>query len=365
LLLSAAASTAVADGPGGGSNKVNADVDTEVSTPGASWAKKFRSSVFFFDQSITPETLDAGAQLSSIPSYQWWLSLRPRFYIKPKLSIRLREDLTVEWLNAADTTRLRDAQWGDLWTDLIYDLPSFWGITTSAGLRAIWGVSLESRGTTSVVRLGPTVTMDRAFPTRIGEFGLTLGMYGTYNFVRNTSAQSDSSYGCVSTDFTPTVCSQNGGAMNTQGSLVTALSGRYNPIPKLTIGVSYILIDSWVYQTPEATIGNQSGVATAVDTSPNAQRFKQASWFLASVDYDLNTWFTMSVGYYCYRSILNPDGTYGDPLYAPGGASRIFLTGTFALDKLYMAAAARVKRQPRAASVGVPTLTNAGPAVTF
>jgi hypothetical protein len=342
LLLVGLANNASADGGEATPGKAANDVVEEKA--GTSLVSRFRSSVLFFDQSITPETLDASKQLSYIPSYQWWISFRPRFYVTPKFSLRLRADLTVEWTNAADTTTLREGQWGDIWTDGIYDLPSFWKITGAVGLRAIWGTSKDSQGNTSVVRLGPTAVLDRAFPTRIGEFGLSVGMYALYNFVQNTSAQASSPFTCQSTDFTPTVCGVNTGAMNAQVNLTTLVMARYSPIPRLTISADYIVIDNWLYRTPDATLNDAQGGLTAVPRSPNDQGFRQASWFLASVDFDINKWFSMSLGYYCYRPILDPDGTYGNPFYAPNGASRIFLTGTFALDKLYMAIASTAKR---------------------
>jgi hypothetical protein len=325
------------------------------------FATHFRSSVFFFDQSVTPDTVDAGAQQSQIPSYQWWLSFRPRYYVTPKFSFRLRADLTVEWLNAADTTRKREAQWGDIWTDAMYELPKFGGIATSVGLRAIWGTSLEAMGNTSIVKLGPNVFMDRPFATRIGEFGLSLGMYATYNFVTDTSAVSQSRYGCAATDFAPTSCGINSsGAMNPQVTLVTLVMARYTPTPKLTIGANYIIIDNWLYNTPDAALVDATGGTQPIARSSSDQHFRQSSWFLASIDYDINKWFTASLGYYCYRPILDPDGTYGNPFYAPGGASRIFLTGTFALDRLYSAIAGRVARSRAPAASLTPSLALPG-----
>jgi hypothetical protein len=68
------------------------------------WAARFKGSILILDQSVTPDTLSPQVQLSAVPSYQWWFSFRPRFYITPTLSIRGRADLTIEVLNGSDTT---------------------------------------------------------------------------------------------------------------------------------------------------------------------------------------------------------------------------------------------------------------------
>jgi hypothetical protein len=66
-----------------------------------------QGSILILDQSISPDLIFRGSEQSVIPSYQWWISLRPRYYVIPTLSFRLTAGLVVEWFNAAadDTTR--------------------------------------------------------------------------------------------------------------------------------------------------------------------------------------------------------------------------------------------------------------------
>jgi hypothetical protein len=42
---------------------------------------------------------------------------------------------------------------------------------------------------------------------------------------------------------------------------------------------------------------------------------------------------------------MNPNSTYGDPFWSPGGNTRIFFTMTFALDELYAAIATKIKHR--------------------
>ena len=80
--------------------------------------------------------------------------------------------------------------------------------------------------------------------------------------------------------------------------------------------------------------------ALALTTSPNDTRQRASGWFVASVDYELRKWFSLGVGYYCLRPVLDPDSQYGDPFYSPGN-TRVFLTTTFNLDWAYQAVARR------------------------
>lgn len=307
-------------------------------------AARFRNTIFLFDQSVTPDTLDRGSQLSAIPSYQWWFSLRPRYYFKPYLSLRTRIDLTLEWTNGGnDTTKVRQPLIGDLWTDLAYTPPTFGGVTATVSLRAVWGTSLDARADTSVVRLGPVVSLARAWQTKIGEFEPSLGLYTLYNFVQNTSAGANHSYRCASTDFTPTTCSQMTGLMNAQVSLVAALGLHYAPHPKVGIGLNYIILDSWAYHVPKTTLTDATGGTTVV-TPQDDTRFRQSSWFLASVDYDALSWLSLSLGFYTLRSVRDPNGKIGNPFYQPGGHTRVFLTTTFTIDKIYESAAKRARK---------------------
>ena len=352
LLLGLVSSTARAQrDPGstrGGSDAQEADdqIDKSEGDRIARIASRFRGTVFIFDQSITPETIAPGAQLSQVPSYQWWMSARPRFYIRPDLSLRARLDMTIEWLNGgSETTLKRQAMLGDLWLDLTYTPKPFFGIQSSVTLRTIFPTSLAAQANSSVVRAGPSVSLARPFRTRIGEIEPSLGLYALYNFVMNTSAGvKGGGYGCTTTEYTPAFCDQNSGAMNSQVQFVASTSLRYSPHPKWNIGVSYLVLDNWVYRTPDVTLNGPQG-STDVPHSENDTRFRQSSWFLASVDYDPVDWVELSLGYYTFRSIRDPNGQIGNPFYKADGGSRVFLSTTFAFDKIYETIARRRARK--------------------
>ncbi len=301
----------------------------------------FRNSTLLLDQSTTPETIYGAAQLTSVPSYQWWISFRPRWYFTRTLSLRARADLTVEWTNGgADTTLARQPQFGDIWTDLVYGgFPELAGIKFSAGVRALWPVSLASRMRGTYIALGATVGATRAFdlPGHAGTLNLGLSFAGTHAFTAFSSGGLNSTYGCSSLDINvPATCDSAGGPMNSAFNLMSIITAGYDtPVRGLGINLMMLFANQWAYTPPPAIIHDTTGGYTEVPYMAGANNMRQLEWFLASVDYELVREVSLSVGYYVYRPVLNPDSTYGNPFWSPGGNSRIFFTVTLALDGIY------------------------------
>ncbi len=305
-------------------------------------AKRFEGSSLIFEQSTTPDSLFPGSQLSPIPSYQWWLSLRPRYYFLPdQLSLRLRVDMTLEWLNAVDTTLERQPIFGDTWADLAYNPPELAGILSTVSLQTIWGTSIASISAGDVIDVGPALSLVRDFHAgRLGELELSLAGNVLYHFVTSNTGGTQTSYACATTEFDPIDCSQNTGQANSQVSLVAFAGLRYNPVRRLSIGLSYAALDSWAYGITGGSIATETGSPLALTTSPTDTRERASGWCVASVDYEVRKWFSVGVGYYCLRPVLDPDSQYGDPFYSPGN-TRIFLTTTFNLDWAYQYLARR------------------------
>ena len=88
-----------------------------------------------------------------------------------------------------------------------------------------------------------------------------------------------------------------------------------------------------------------SGPSTSIPRASDDTRFRQSSWFLASVSYDALKWLNLSLAYYVVRPILDPDGSYGNPFYRAGDA-RVSFSLTFGIDQIIEAAAqARAKHR--------------------
>ena len=84
-----------------------------------------RGSTFLFDQSVTTNTahLESAQQLSFVPTYEWWLSFRPRWYFTDHLYYTLRADYYKEFTNSNQTTNYREDVFGDVWNTLGWKSP--------------------------------------------------------------------------------------------------------------------------------------------------------------------------------------------------------------------------------------------------
>ncbi len=311
---------------------------------GAGTALPFRGSSFMFDQSVTPDTLWRNVQQSPVPSYQWWMSLRPRWHFTRDLSLRVRQDMTIEWADSGTngTTLQRQPIWGDLWTDLVWTgIPAVGGVHFSLGLRALFPVSMASRARGTYFALGATAGASRSFELpggHAGDISAGISFAGTHAFTQYTSGvMTASNFGCSAADInTPATCDSEGGPMNSAFNLSSIFSLGYNtPLRGLGVSVMYLLANSWLYAPPSVTITDTMGGSTTIPANPNASTMRQNSWWLASVDYEATREVAFSLGYYVYRPILDPNGSYGNPFWSPGGNTRIFFTITASLDGIY------------------------------
>lgn len=311
----------------------------------------WRGTTFIMDTSTSFETLFPGSQLSPDPSIQTWLSIRPRIALPRPLhqfSVRARLDATYEWFNDDSSTRLHEWVLGDLWTDVVFTgIPRFLGIATSVGLRFQWPTSLTSRLRGNYFNLALSLGANRTFELgRAGELSVGLAFVGTRPVAPNTTtAVVGNGYNCQAFDGTPIVC-VGLGTMNSAFSLATSLSLAYNPpVPGLSFSALGLIVDQWRQNTPDVTLRDRMGGTVTVDRSPLDQRFAQSTFVSFAVDYEVQKWLSLSLSYWVSRSVLNPDGSYGNPFWAPGGSTRMSFTVTVPIDEVYAAISGRNVRQ--------------------
>jgi len=341
------------------SSAPSSDAGAAEPAPAAPALLPWRNSVFIFDQSVSIETMNPNVQLSDSPSYQWWMSIRPRWYFTRTLSLRVRQDMTLEWFpGSADTTRIREPQFGDLWTDVAFTgIPSFGGITSVLGARLQWPVSLTSRARGVIVTAGIFASLNRSFSLgKGGDLSLGITMVASHPFTNsNTTGILGQPIPCAALDIAlPSLCTTQG-TLNSVFALNTMFTIGYSAPFGLSWSALYLLSDSWAAPTPDATLIDSMGGMVTVPRAGDDTRLRQSSFFSTSVDYDVTKWLNLSLTYYVFRSILNPDGTYGNPFWAPGNSSRFTFTMTFTLDQIYSAIVGQ--REGRGGRVNVRGVT--------
>jgi hypothetical protein len=314
----------------------------------------FRGSTLIFDQSMSTQTahLEWGeGQQSYVPSYQWWISVRPRYNFTDRFSVSLRMDYYKEFTNSSETTYYREDQFGDLWASASYSVPlpkSLKNTRANLGARLILPVSKYSQAAGMYVNPGVQATLMQNIPLRDGDDALFssthVGVTVIYShpFYRSTTATPDG-FGYIRQDMNgrSVVDPQLEGSMLTSNSLFTVLDTGLQITDKLSFSANMIFINSWKYQPTENVQYqyNPNVSPIAVPRNGDSPRMTERLWFSASVDYELMDELTLSLGYYNLANALGPDGQFrglwgtNNVWWSPN--ARVFFDVTANLDKIY------------------------------
>jgi hypothetical protein len=118
---------------------------------------------------------------------------------------------------------------------------------------------------------------------------------------------------------------------NVANSLSISFSGGAQLTPKLSLGLSYVISNSWTYSSANPVINASTGpvVPQSID---NPTHHRVGTWALASVDYDLLDEMSLGFGYYNQTNQIGPDGQRRSPFWSPD--ARVFFTLTGNLDAI-------------------------------
>lgn len=340
----------------------------------------WRGTSFILDQSTSLETLAPGLVQSSqsLRSYQLWASIRPRFALGRHFSLAVRQDATFELFPDYGETGSAGF-FGDLWTDLSFrSIPAFGGIKPIVALRAQWPVSLATRARNVYVTTALVASFSKTFELpRDQGITISLSFVGSHPWAGSTTggnrlgANTIDRNGCqlVAIDAgadqgsrAQSICTYGPASANTAFGLTSVLSLTYTtPVAGLSFSAMGVMINNWLYELPSAYVVDRMGGVVEVSNNSLDQRMRQASWLSFSVDYDATKWLSLSLGYYSFRSVTNEDGTYGNPLYQPGGGTRLFFTMAFSLDAIYEALAGSTVERGAGGSARSVTLNETRP----
>lgn len=265
------------------------------------------------------------------------IALRPRWTFNRMLQLRAGIAFSYEFTNSDLTTTRNEPRFGDMNLDLwITGIPPLGGaVKFWVAPRLIFPVSVESRARTMIVTPGLVVQ---------GAYGIEHVLGGELDIIANATFTHPlyeyTTPGVRTAPANRATCfgAGNGGGCNEQ------LSGLFNPAN--TVSWALILAQSWEHFSPGVFFSMQhifpyQGADSAVLLHNNPTSVRTNTIFAAWVDWIATPWFTAEVGYQVFRNLLNADGTYGNPFYAPYQDSRFYLQTVFSLDKIYDIASGR------------------------
>lgn len=314
----------------------------------------WQGTTFFFDQSVSSETAGLGKDYQSYnPSYQLWMSFRPRVNLYEddvqKLNINGRIDYYKELTNSDGSTKYRQDEFSDVWLNLSYgrtlSRKNGWMTNLSLGPRVLLPVSLDSRAAGVLMTLGGGGALTQIFPlNRSSDWfksGRVVGsVFYTHPFTKSTTADNgDINRPRQTLDGRTMQSNQLSGGFLTEHQLLSVLDTGLQITPNLGITFDLILIQQWRY-SPKTSGDNcismqiTTGETCVKPGSEDAQRYRVSPWVLASIDYQLTDELNLAVGYYNVANSIGTNGQRRNMLYAPDG-SRLFLTATIGLDALY------------------------------
>ena len=293
---------------------------------------RFRGSILLFDQSVTTQTVGIGADYQSAnPTYEWWLAFKPRYRLwdsrRASISVGLWMNLYLELTNSDTTTRKREPLLGPTYASASYALTlrEVNGAKTvlAIGPRLTFPTDKAAWDGGQIMGVGATAELSQSFPLKgkgaraLNGARLAAGTIVNHPFSRFT-VPVDSGLHQLRQDVAGRliVSDQLRGQENVENSLTLLGSGELQLLPRLELSASYVLINSWVYAPPAASVGTLTGPAPVMDIV-DPTTFRVNTWLTASVSYQATDAMSVAFGYYNLANQIGPDGTRRDPLWSP------------------------------------------------
>lgn len=347
LGLAAASGPAVAHEDVGG-----VEASPSLTRPGApaedADRSRWKGSILLFDQSLTTQTVGVGGDYQTAdPTYEWWIAFKPKYTLferdKDSVSLNLWMNLYLELTNSDTTTEYRELLLGPtyLWATYNRTLRDVRGYKTSVsvGPRANLPTDKAAYDTSQLIELGALGSASQTFPLR-GEGArvlrggrLAVGAIYGHPFDRYTApVNGDLHQLRQDFDGVSVIDDQIAGEMNVRNALSLSFSGELQLVRRLSLSLSYLIINQWRYPTTASQLPRDTGPAS-ITSIADPTTYTVKTWLTASVAYDLNDELSVSLGYYNLSGQLAPDGTRRSPLWSP--SARFFLTLTANLDAVY------------------------------
>ena len=277
-----------------------------------------------------------GQQQSPDDAVNFWFRLAPRWTLSPKWQLRgvLAGNGDVgEGINTGSTYK-REFLFGDPIVTLFYmgipKLPG--GIRMLAGTSLRLPLSKASWAQTLIAAPGITTQFAKGFEAFGGEtLVLVSGSY-SHPFYQSVSPLTPNELpyarstfvGAQATGFTADQISGIANARDVFSMVAFAVQtwGKWAP------GV-FMLASTAIPYTFKDLGMNQTNVAT--------YHLRSSTFFGAWLDYEVNDWLTPELGYQMSRSLLDGDGTWGNPVFSRYQDTQVYLGANIQIDALYKA----------------------------
>ena len=312
----------------------------EAAEPEAPKPLPWRNSIFSLDQALSVNTLVPSETLSANPSYSWFATLRPRWYLNDTVFVAVQQTLSIEWTDTDGRVRNREPVLLDTNVDLIWNNAASiplgigdWSI--NPGLRLVLPLSIQSRAQEMYFGLGPSVAT--RLPIADVMKGLLLGLNAryTHNFQGTNGTTTESSYPCFQLDGAQTRCSSTGGPSSDSDSLIATLFASLSPLDDMTLDMSFTWWWRFGHELADAKVPVDSapnGYIVVEDGSDTHMRL--ATSFSVGASYNIVSWFNLAFTVNTFSSEFAADGSRRNPFFNVYDTT-LDLTATVVLDQFY------------------------------
>lgn len=261
------------------------------------------------------------------------LRLRPRFYFTRHFQLRASWSVTAELTDTpyTTTTTKNEARAGDpafsLW---FHGIPAFAGVRASLAAWLQVPVSPESRARTLILGTGFEAQLARRFERALGgrlDLIGGIGFYKAFHEFTTPGVRGEYPYSRAcggGTAITTCLNSQLSAGYNTSHALSLSLlvAPRWS---WFSPGVLLAMTHAWSYAPTEPSTISPSGTSN----------YNASSLFAFWFDFIPTAWVTVELGYQFARtSIVDADGTYGNPFYSQYGSPLLYVNAAFSIDEI-------------------------------
>ena len=291
-------------------------------------------SSMFAQFSVPTNEIFRGQQQTPDNSLNFWVRLQPRWKFNKQWQLRAAISGSgdiVEGVNTSTTYKHEFLLNDPVFTLFYTDIPKLPGdVKMLAGVTLRLPLSKTSWAQTLIAAPGLTMQFAKGFSSMGGDTLLVAsGSYSRPIYQSLTPIAPDSlpypratyvagqTGGLTDDQFTGSVNTRDGFSLV---AFAVQTWGKWSP------GLFLLESAALPYQLKDLSL-NQTNVAS--------YHIRSSTYFGAWLDYEVNDWFTPELGYQMSRSVLNSDGTWGNPFFGQYQDTQVYLGANIQLDSLY------------------------------
>lgn len=314
-----------------------------------------------WDQTVTVNTLNKGAQLTHDPHYIWWFGVAPRWAFSDHLSIGARTGFSYEWTNSVDSEFNRpgfygrQTLWEDTRLDVRYRLP--WepgGVVFATSGRLRLPTSKFSRSRERILSPGARVDVSKRFSVLEGLSIQGWSEYWGWIAKSNVANLAFDDYPCrlAPGGGGPAIDNCVGEFTAVRQWFRAGIGVSIEPVRRFTIGTRFDSLWGQGYGLSEACTSTLTGPVCIGDGSRN-NHWRNFTDFALYLSYEITNYLDGTLEYDTWSQHPDSDGGRENAFYNEN--TRIVLSFSLRVEDIYKTTKKRrAARRAKTVLAGTP-----------